>query len=212
MERSSIFKFRSLERPDVEEVIRLLATCFCQFDPMEVVLEITETEFIEMVRLDLEQIFADALSYVLEDPATGEILAVGVALDATTRFTDSSGKITKKFVPVAAIVNRLHHPYLESLQPQRGETAYLYMAAVHRGHQGKGIATALFKKIEHVAMSRHYRRIFTISTNIASAIALERTGFVRKSTIRYHDFIYQGQRVFEDLRASEILVLMEKLI
>ena len=203
-------EFRLMEESDAEGALELLAKSFCNHDPIEVVLGITEPEFIEMIRLDLPQIFRDSLSIVAELAGTNELIGVTIALDATTAFTDSTGKISPKFAPVAAIVNQLHHPYLKRLPKTGGHTAYYYMGAVKAAYQGRGVARRMFKAAEDRIASKLYKRLFGISTNRSSLAALEKNGFHSVATVSYQDFVFQGQKPFASIQKHSGLALIEK--
>jgi ribosomal protein S18 acetylase RimI-like enzyme len=202
--------FRLMEETDAEEVLQLLAQSFCTYDPMEAVMGITEAEFIQMARLDLPQIFQDKLSLGLRDEATNKLICASAVLDATTKFADSTGKISPKFDPIAAIVNQLHHPYRMTVPNVRGQTAYIYMGAVSPEWQGKGIAKSLFKAIETFVVSRGYQSIFTISTNVGSYIALQKNHYKDISSIAYKEFIYQTEKIFTSIHEHPGLTLMER--
>lgn len=203
-------EFRVMEEADVEDILLLLARSFCAYDPIEVVLGITEPEFIEMTRLDIPQILEDGLSMVAWHTGTNERIGVTLALDATTPFTDSTGKITPKFAPVAAIVNQLHHPYQEKLSQVRGYAAYYYMGAVQGSWQGRGVAQQMFKATENLIVSKGYECLFGIVTSRGSQAALEKNGFHCVASNTYRGFIYQGKKPFSSIRKHPGLSLMEK--
>ena len=201
-----------MEESDTEEVLELLARSFCAHDPLEVILEITEAEFTEMTRLDLPQIFQDKLSLVVRHEETNELIGVTTSLDAMTPFTDSSGKISPKFAPVAAIVNQLHDPYLERIPKVRGHTAYYYMGAVRPDWQGRGIAQTMFKATEELIASKHYKRIFGIATNRGSYAAIHKNGFKAVATVAYRDFAFGGKKVFAPIQKHLGVTLVEKYL
>ena len=201
-----------MEESDTEEALELLARAFCTHDPLEVILGITEAEFIEMTRLDLPQIFQDKLSLVVRHEDTDELIGVTAALDAMTPFTDSSGKISPKFAPVAAIVNQLHDPYLEKIPHIRGHTAYYYMGAVRPDWQGRGIAQIMFKATEELIASRHYKRIFGITTNRGSYAAILKNGFKDIATVAYQDFTFGEEKIFATIQKHPGVTLVEKLL
>lgn len=204
--------FRSMEESDAKEMLQLLAQSFCAYDPMEKVMGITETEFIQMVSLDLPQIFQDNLSLTARHDETNELIAASVVLDATSAFADSAGIISPKFDPVAAIVNRLHHSYIREMPNVRGRTAYIYMLAVSPMWQGKGIAKSMFNANEKLLVSRDYQCIFTISTNVGSYIALQKNNYKDITSIAYKDFCYKHEKIFDSIHPHPGLMLMEKLL
>jgi len=204
------FELEKLGKDCIQESVELLAKSFCKFDPIEIVLGITESEFIDMVNLDIPQILNDSLSSVVRDPFDSKMVAAIIVLDAATDFADSKGKISQKFLPVAKIVNQLHDPYLNRLRPLRGEIAYIYMAAVDEQYQGHGIATKLFRDTEKYLQTKSYKTVFTISTNRASSIALERNGFVPLESIAYGSFQYEGCFPFQLVSDIHSVTLLAK--
>ena len=201
-----------MQESDAQEAAELLARSFCASDPLEVVLGITEPEFVEMTLLDFPQILEDQLSIVAREEETNELVGVTTAMDAMTPFTDSSGKISPKFAPVAAIVNQLHHPYLETIPQKRGHTAYYYMGAVKSSWQGRGVAQATFKASEDLITLRDYKHIFGIATNRGSSAAICHNGFSPVATVSYQDFMYQGEKVFASITKHEGVTLVEKIL
>ncbi len=196
---------------DYQEVVDLLTENFCQYDPIELALQIGPDEFRVMLELELEPIWRNGLSVLARHAPSGRLAGAMVAMDALAESVDSQGKISPKFEPIGEIARNFHDFYLETRNPQPGLCLYLFVMAVRSDLAGQGIGQMPIKETLRNARKKGYCSAFALTTNLASTNAFINHRFAIIKTLDYQTYRYKDCAVFSSITAHPGLNLMEQV-
>jgi GNAT superfamily N-acetyltransferase len=196
-----------LAEPDRDEVIALLATAFCQDDPVEAALGITPAEFRVLLEFDLEPLIREGACLVVR--VDGRLRGAILVQDALDEGVDVRGRISPKFEPISALAGALHEQYLQLRRPEPGCCLYVYMIGVDPGWAGQGIGKRLLAEALRQARSRGCRSAFALATNRGSMAIFQACRFELLRMTEYRDFRFREQAVFASITDHPGIALME---
>jgi len=165
----------------------------------------------------VEEILTKNLAVLAED-LTGRAVAVSVnnacyGVDVTpSQLALELGKVQDpRYKPLVAIHHQLRLKNTHIYREVGTERFFsIRMVAVDPSFRDKGIATDVIRRSVLLAGSLGYVGIKTEATGCWSRRAFQTIGLQPTSSIRYEDFVYQGEKVFDGMQGQEITFLKKK--
>lgn len=190
-------------------MVRLLATVFAQSEPPAVAMGLSVSELEDFLRLLAPRAVADGLTVMARESQSGATAGVLLTDDLAVP-PPGSHCISRKFLPIFALLDALDEQYKHDRSIARGECLHLFMLAVDPRFAGQGIAHRLVQYCLENGRRKGYRLAVTEATGNVSQHVFSKLGFHERFRLLYREFRFEGKAVFSSIREHSGVVLMEK--
>ena len=197
---------------DANEVIRLLAKVFSESEPPALAMGLSCAEMEEFLRIIVPQIVPCDLSIVARDRETQALAGVALSDDFASPPAFDSARISPKFLPIFAMLDRLDAQFRAETPSSPGHCIHLFMLAVEKRFAGRGIGSSLVQACIDNAREKDYRSAVTEATGRVSQHIFRKNGFTDRFTTSYADFLYDGHAPFASIRHHGAAILLYRSI
>jgi ribosomal protein S18 acetylase RimI-like enzyme len=209
MNKDIVIQYVSMTAEHVEETCNVVGRSFTK-EPMTEALHLNY----EQVRSDfakvVEEIGPKGFSTVAIDPSNGKIVGCCLNKDFTMQpMGDDAGH--SDALAVFDLVDELDEtvPELKALKP--GDMFHLYILAVDSDYGKLDIGLNLTIKAEEIGRAGNFKQILSEVTGpVSQHIMRDTRGFEVIGRVKYGDFLYHGEKVFEGIEACESCLLVRK--
>ena len=198
MERDAI-RYAVMRAQDLEATVHLLAAAFSTAEPPAVAMGLSFTDLVDFLRLLVPQAAADGLTVIARSCASQAVVGAMLCDDFAAPPTLDLGRISKRFLPILAMLGSLDDQYRSRRTIRQGEYLHLFMLAVDARFGGRGIAQHLVEFCLQNAAGRGYRWAVTEATGVVSQRVFRKLGFEEQLRISYRDYSYDGEVVFTSI-------------
>lgn len=209
VERDAI-RYGVLQTTDVESMIRVLAAAFSTAEPPAVAMGLSFTELAEFLQLLAPQAVADGLTVVARSCSRDAVVGVLLSDDFAAPTPFDPQRISKRFVPIFAMLESLDDQYRHERAIREGEYLHLFMLAVDAQFSGQGIAQRLVECCLENGLRKGYRWAVTEATGVVSQRVFRKLGFEERFRISYRDYRYGGEAAFASITDHGGAALMDK--
>ncbi len=197
-----------LETSDAAAMVRLLATAFSAAEPPAVAMGLSCDELARFVGFLAPRAVDDGLTVVARHGS--EVVGVVLTDDFAAPSPIDLQLISKKFLPILAMLDTLDAQYRRGRATVPGECLHLFMLAVDARLAGQGVAQGLVQACIDNGRKKGYRRAMTEATGAVSQRVFRKLGFEERYRVAYQGFRYQGESVFASITAHNGAALMER--
>jgi len=198
------------EASDLDEMARLLAVVFSQYDPPAVATGLTPAEFEEFVRLSCPGAAADGLTIVGRSADTGEMVGALLTEDSAAPPPSGIERLSRKFDPIVDILGQLDAEYRQGKAVPPGEWLHLFLLGVAPAFGGRRVAQGLVAACLENGARKGYRIAVTEATNSVSQHIFRKHGFVDRVQRSYRDHRYEGRAFFASIEGHIGPILMDR--
>ncbi len=197
---------------DVDSMIDLLASAFSASEPPAVAMGLLYKDLAEFVSLLAPGAVEDGLTVVARDASAGRLAGVVLTDDFASPPTIDVRLISKKFLPIFAMLETLDTHYRQGRSIVPGEYLHVFMLAVDPAFAGRGIAQKLVQTCLLNGSKKGYRYAVTEATGVVSQRVFRKLGFEERDRVSYQDYMYGGEAVFASIVGHDGAALMEKTL
>jgi len=195
---------------DADEMIRLLGEVFSRWDPPNVAVGLTTSEFEDLVRLFCPKAAAEQLTIVARRVGTRELVGALLAEDSARPPPNGMGGLSTKFGPILDILGQLNTEYWGDRTKRPGESLHLFLLGVSQSAAGRGVAQHLVTKCIELGASRGYRSAVTEATNRVSQHVFRKLGFTERVRRTYSEHRFAGRAAFASIADQGGPILMDR--
>ena len=201
-----------LDAETLEGAIDCVSASFTSNEPMSQHLGITLEEFKHFARAAYPPLAEEGLSFVARDQASKRVVGVRISEDLVQEEEPPEIEgLSPKFFPIFSILGQLSAWFLEQRKPAKGQYVHLFMVAVDPHFAGKGIAHNMNRIFFDHVRNLGYTDAMTIPTgNVSQHILMNKFGFKCLKELSYHDFIFEGKKVFQNIQEHKGVMLLER--
>lgn len=187
----------------VEGAAKVVARAFMR-EPMTRTLNLSYEQVFNDFSKPVEKLAPEGLSFVAIDQDSGLVVGACINKDYTvTPVEDDNGYSDS--LPIFALVDDLDEAATDLADAKADELFHLYILAVDGDYGGQGVGYQLADFTTRLAKEKGFKRICSEVTGpISQHITLNKVGFREIARVNYHDFIYQGKKVFADIDTTEV--------
>jgi len=192
-------EYRLLSKNDIDETVKVFTYTFCHDEPMTHYLGITEEEFEPFARQVIEKAAMDQLSVVALKE--GKIIGCAIVEDVTDPLNIIID-IDPKFRFIFALLEHLTSDFFNEKIFSSGHVAHLFVTAVAKACQGKGIAKELNAEVMRIAKQKKFSFMYSEFThyyNEQAVLSQLKQNKLKLSSCKYKDFIYATKHPFDQL-------------
>lgn len=187
----------------VAQAAQVVARAFMR-EPMTRTLNLTYEQVLNDFSKPVEKLASEGLSYVAVDEDSGHVIGACINKDYTvTPVEDDDGYSDS--LPIFTLVDELDEAASELAGAEKDDIFHLYILAVDSDYAGQGVGKDLALQTCELAKAKGFKRICSEVTGpISQHITLNTAGFEEIARVNYHDFVYQGKKVFEAIPKTEV--------
>lgn len=199
-----------------ENQISQAAECFTlsfQREPMVKALEIPYQNFYDFAFEVCKKAFEQDMALVALD--NEKVVGISILQDA---LEDGLvfGELHERLDIIFSLLGGLQQKYIDDYHiTQKGEVIVSFVTGIDKDFEGKNISLPLFSRVIEQAKHLGFRKMITEVTGIYSQNTVKkRFQFKPLFEIRYKDFEYKGEKIFEKFPegSNPTCVLMEKVL
>lgn len=201
-----------------KELISSAARCFTnsfQREPMVKALDISTEGFYSFAEKICEKAYLEEKAYIVIEPISQKVIGVCIIQDALED-EESIENIDEGLEVIFALLGSLQEKYIiENQLMTKGKVAMAFSLSIDQNFEGLGIAHFLLGESLKQARNLGYEKVITEATSVISQnLVKEKYEFKPLFEIRYKDFEYKGEKVFERFPegANPTCILMEKVL
>jgi hypothetical protein len=192
-------QFIPLTKSNLESASKLLSEHFFQREPISPLLGLTEDEINFFLDVVLQKAIKDELSVVALNEAN-EVVGCIISDDYFSNPPDDFSNITPKLNPVFLLLKKLGDEFRSIYPFEENKYYHLFMIATNE----KGIATPLTDEAIKLALSKGYKyAVLEATGTISQHIAENSLNFKELTTIKYSEFEFKGDKIFESILDSD---------
>lgn len=195
---------------DADEMIWLLGDVFSRWDPPNVAVGLTTSEFEDLVRLFCPKAAVERLTIVARRVGTREVVGALLAEDSATPPPNGMDGLSTKFGPIFDILGQLDTEYSAGRTKRPGESLHLFLLGVSESAAGRGVAQQLVSKCVELGSSRGYRTAVTEATNRVSQHIFRKCGFTERVRRSYAEHRFAGRVPFASIADQGGPILMDR--
>ncbi len=203
MTKNSNVKVILMAPEHVDGAAKVVARAFMR-EPMTRTLDLSYDQVFNDFRKPVEKLASEGVSYVAVDETSGHV--VGACINKDYRVTpveDDNGYSDS--LPIFTLVDELDAKATQLADLKLGELFHLYILAVDSDYAGQGIGKELAERTCDIAKQKGYKHICSEVTGpISQHITLNILNFKEIARVNYHDFEYQGNKVFAPIDTDEV--------
>ena len=187
----------------IAQVSEVIATAFMR-EPMTRTLNLSYQQVLTDFSKPVEKLASLGYSVVAVEKQTGKVIGACINKDYTIEPVEEDNGYSDS-MPIFALVDELDELAIEIKDAARNDVFHLYILAVNENYCNQGIGHALSEATYQVARQNGFKRICSEVTGpISQHITLNKVGFKEIARVNYHDFSYNGVRVFDSIPNSEV--------
>jgi len=194
------------------------AKCFTssfQREPMVKALEIPVGGFYSFAEKICEKAYLEQKAYIVVEPTSQKVVGVCIIQDALED-EEPIEDIDQGLEVIFSLLASLQERYINENQLiTKGEVAMAFSLSIDQDFEGVGMAYFILGEALNQARNLGYKKIITEATSVVSQnLVKERYDFKPLFEIRYKDFVYKGEKIFEKFPegSNPTCVLMEKVL
>lgn len=191
--------YESLTEAGFDECIELMASVFSVGEPMTALMGVTEQEFRYFATIFTRKALQEGLPIVARDLGSGRLVGFSISEDLGTPEPDGVQQISAKFDPIVGLLDNLVTHFREGHDVEPGKYVHVFMVGVCPGFKKRSVAYEMMHENMVLAQSLGFVGAIGETTSAISARLTEKVGFKEHYRINYHEFEFQGQRVFDAL-------------
>jgi len=209
--QNRILKYDVLQAPDVDSMVRLLASAFSASEPPAVAMQLSYDDLAHFVRLLAAHAVENGLTVIARD-SDNELAGVVLTDDFGTPPPINRQLISKKFLPILAMLETLDKQYRHGRTIVPSKYLHLFMLAVHARFAGQGVAQKLVENCLLNGRKKGFSCAVTEATGVISQRVFRKVGFEERYRVSYRDYRYCGETVFAAIVGHDAALLMEKTL
>lgn len=203
---------RTLEPRDLTRAVELLATSFCEHEPLTPTLGIGLEDMRQFTTALCNKAVGEDLSVVIEEGTTNQIIGCVVLADLTAEPPPGFESFAKPFAPILGLLEQLEAWYLRQLTPGPPRVLHLFMAALDLRYSRTGLGTRFLPSVFEPGKRQGFESVICEATGIASQTVCRNAGMRPLHTIEYGSFEFEGERPFASIQQPPGCVLFEKAL
>lgn len=194
----------SLMGPEhVDGAATVVARAFMR-EPMTRTLNLSYEQVYNDFRKPVEKLATEGVSVVAIDEDSGYIVGACINKDYRVEPVEDDNGYSDS-LPIFTLVDELDEAATQLSGLGKGELFHLYILAVDSDYAGQGIGKDMAARTCEIAKEKGYQHICSEVTGpISQHITLNILNFDEIARVNYHDFVYQGKKVFEPIEKSEV--------
>jgi len=205
------FVTRIIQESDVQEAAICFAESF-QREPMVLTLGVTLDEFLPFAEMCCTEAARTGMGVVIEDEVTGDIAGFALLNDAIQDSVEEV-EISEKLIPCFTLLDTLLLNYIDDKQIYiTGEVCVTFAGGAKKKYEGKGLGLYMMHGLIEIAKKKGYHTMISeVSGRFSQNLVGRRFKFTTHSKIKYHDFEFDGQRIFQGIPDEKLeCILMER--
>lgn len=206
-----MYSFHKLVHSDIPEATACILNTFTTDEPMVTAQQISEAEFRTFIEPLVNKAADDGLSVVAK--ANEKVIGCIISEDAASEPPEGLEQVTEKMNPILDLLEQLSESYYANgneLVP--GHFYHMFIGSVYPAYSGEKITENMLKKAEDMARELGYKASVVEATGSVSQYIFEhRTAYQEKARLRYADFRYQNQAVFQTIPVDYCRLYEKKL-
>lgn len=200
-----------------QEYVADAAKCFTdsfQREPMVKALNIPFKDFYDFAIGVCESACLSQTAAIAIEPVSNKVVGISVIQDALEE--EEIDNIPVGLDMIFSVLGSLQQRYIEENEiKEKGKVAVAFSLGVDKDFLGIGIAHLVFEQTIKQAVSLGYSKMIGEASSINSQSLLgDKFGFKGIYSIRYKDFEYKGEKIFEKFPegVNPTCLLMEKIL
>ncbi len=205
------FVTRVIQEKDIQEAAICFAESF-QREPMVAALNVTLEQFIPFAEFCCAEAARTGMGVVIEDEITGDVAGFALLSDAIQEPV-SDALVPENLIPCFALLDTLLLKYIDDKEIFiTGEVCVTFAGGAKKKYEGKGLGLYMMHGLIEIGKRKGYHTMISeVSGRFSQNLVGRRFKFSTHSKIAYHDFEFDGERVFQSIPDKKLeCVLMER--
>jgi hypothetical protein len=198
---------KTLSEEDIPEAIVCLCQAFSDREPMTYRQKITHQEFEEFVSVIAKSTLKSGLSIVVRDKVSNQFVGCMLSQDLMDDAKIELTKVTPKFEPIFAILER--GKKIDIGQLQYGKYSHFWLAGIHQEYISKGYFYHIGEQSSLLAARKGYQYTLTECTSLRSLTVARNQGGQDLCVIKYDDFDYKGTFPFKGIKGGVAFMMQD---
>jgi len=206
--------YRILNFSDVSAASECFTTSF-QREPMVKAIGICKDDFLPFAELCCFEAAKTEMGIVAENLSSGKIIGVSILQDCLADDLEFDLNNFNILRPIFGILGMLQEEYIIDKKIQtKGEIAVSFVTGIDKDFEGQGISLELFAQSMNLAVQKGFQSMITqVTGRLSQNAARRRFNFSEYSKILYHNYEFNGKKVFEKIEDKLLsCVLMERAL
>jgi len=203
-------QYRQLGAGDLRSCARLIAGVFSRDEPLAVAAGQSREELENMLLTIGPSALGENCSYGAWDGT--ELVGAALATAFTWAPPDGAEALSPSYPPIGAIIGELEAAFETQPRERLQRCLHIHMLAVSQQFRSYRIAEKLVQNSIDVAATRGFQEAITDATNPASQQVFRKAGFAQLTEVRYADFDFDGNHIFDDIENAAEIALMWRAI
>ena len=197
------------ESADLTDLAEVLGESFSSGEPMARAVGLTDADVRKIAVAFGPKALSERLTVVarLEN---GSMVGALLAQDLVTAPPEGLESVTKRFLPIGALLDGLDEQYRQGKQIEPGKYLHMFMLGVRPALEGQGIGRQLVSAALANGRDLGFQTAVTEATGNGSQHIFRTLGFVERVRERYANFLYEGVPVFRSIATPAGTVLMDR--
>lgn len=187
---------------DADALVEVDTEAFTTAEPMTIAQNISPAVFSQFMRLLVKKASDEALTILGRDLETGRVAGVMLNEDLATPPPENIEQAPEVFHPIFTFLGQMSEGYMKryiTWDLKEGQVAHFFMLATRIGFKGRGLGKNLLEYSLENARNRKYLRAVAEATGVISQHVFAKCGFQTLEEAAYRDFVYLGERIFENI-------------